>query len=161
MMASFPEELLIAFGMTDIDMSTILGFFGLIFLIIQICLAIQAANYGFSLVSVEETDLTADFLLAKPVGRTKIMTSKLLAAITGLTITNLVVWISSFARASSAAQHRGFSIVLPHGWDADFVVGEKGAKCNAIFDGVGVWIVCAECFWRNDRGGQAGNPVAF
>ncbi len=96
MMASFPEELLIAFGMTDIDMSTILGFFGLIFLIIQICLAIQAANYGFSLVSVEETDLTADFLLAKPVGRTKIMTSKLLAAITGLTITNLVVWISSF-----------------------------------------------------------------
>jgi len=40
MMASFPEELLIAFGMTDIDMSTILGFFGLIFLIIQICLAI-------------------------------------------------------------------------------------------------------------------------
>ena len=96
MMASFPEELLIAFGMTDIDMSTILGFFGLIFLFIQICLAIQAANYGFSLVSVEETDLTADFLLAKPVGRTKILTSKLLAAITGLTITNLVVWISSF-----------------------------------------------------------------
>ena len=96
MMASFPEEFLIAFGMTDIDMSTILGFFGLIFLFIQICLAIQAANYGFSLVSVEETDLTADFLLAKPVGRTKIMTSKFLAAITGLTITNLVVWISSF-----------------------------------------------------------------
>ena len=96
MMASFPEELLIAFGMTDIDMSTILGFFGVLFFIIQICLAIQAANYGFSLVSVEETDLTADFLLAKPVGRTRIMTSKLLAAITGLTITNLIVWISSF-----------------------------------------------------------------
>jgi ABC-2 type transport system permease protein len=96
MMSSFPEEFLIAFGMTDIDMSTILGFFGLIFLFIQICLAIQAANYGFSLVSVEETDLTADFLLAKPVGRTQIMTSKFIAAITGLTITNLVVWISSF-----------------------------------------------------------------
>jgi len=96
MMSSFPEELLIAFGMMDIDMSTILGFFGLVFLFIQICLAIQAANYGFSLVSVEETDLTADFLLAKPVGRTKIMTSKVLAAITGLAITNLVVWISSF-----------------------------------------------------------------
>ncbi len=96
MMASFPEEFLIAFGMTELDMSTILGFFGLIFLFVQICLAIQAANYGFSLVSVEETDLTADFLLAKPVGRTKIMTNKLLAAITGLTITNLVVWISSF-----------------------------------------------------------------
>ena len=95
-MASFPEEFLIAFGMTDMDWSTILGFFGVFFLFVQICLSIQAANYGFALVSVEETDLTADFLLAKPVGRTKIMTSKLLAAITGLTITNLVVWISSF-----------------------------------------------------------------
>ena len=95
-MASFPEEFLIAFGMMDMDWSTILGFFGVFFLFVQICLSIQAANYGFALVSVEETDLTADFLLAKPVGRTKIMTSKLLAAITGLTITNLVVWISSF-----------------------------------------------------------------
>ena len=96
MMASFPEELLIAFGMTDMDLSTVLGFYGVIFLFCQICLAIQAANYGFSLVSIEERELTADFLLAKPVGRTKILTSKLLSAITGLTITNIVVWVSSF-----------------------------------------------------------------
>jgi ABC-2 type transport system permease protein len=40
--------------------------------------------------------MTADFLLTKPVGRTKIMSSKLLSAITGLAITNIVVWISSF-----------------------------------------------------------------
>jgi len=96
MMQKFPKELLMAFGMTNLDMSTILGFYALIFIFCQICIAIQAANYGFSLVSVEERELTADFLLAKPVGRTKILTSKLLAAITGLTITNLVVWISSF-----------------------------------------------------------------
>lgn len=96
MMSKFPKELLMAFGMTNIDMSTVLGFYALIFTFCQICIAIQAANYGFSLVSVEERDLTADFLLAKPVGRTRILTSKLLSAITGLTITNLVVWASSF-----------------------------------------------------------------
>jgi ABC-2 type transport system permease protein len=95
-MSNFPKELLIAFGMTNMDWSNVLGYFGLIFLFCQICLAIQAANYGFSLVSIEENELTADFLLAKPVGRTKIITSKLLAAISGLTITNIVVWISSF-----------------------------------------------------------------
>ncbi|TFG72538.1 MAG: ABC transporter permease, partial [Anaerolineales bacterium] len=39
---------------------------------------------------------TADFLLAKPVGRAHILTSKFLAALTSLTITNLVVWICSF-----------------------------------------------------------------
>ncbi|OGO18169.1 MAG: hypothetical protein A2Z14_18910 [Chloroflexi bacterium RBG_16_48_8] len=96
MMAKFPEELLMAFGMAGIDMSTVLGFYGLVFTFCQLCIAIQAANYGFSLVSVEERDQTADFLLAKPVRRTRILTSKLLAAITGLTITNLVVWISSY-----------------------------------------------------------------
>jgi ABC-2 type transport system permease protein len=96
-MTKFPKELLIAFGMTDLDWSSIVGFYGLIFLFCQICLAVQAANYGFSLVSIEETELTADFLLAKPVSRPKILTTKLLSAITGLTITNIVVWICSFA----------------------------------------------------------------
>jgi ABC-2 type transport system permease protein len=96
-MASFPEEFLIAFGLANMEWSSILGFFGFIFGFIQICLAIQAANYGFASVSVEERDLTADFLLAKPVSRTRILTIKFLAAITGLAITNLVLWISSFA----------------------------------------------------------------
>jgi ABC-2 type transport system permease protein len=96
MMDKFPKELLMAFGMTDMDMATVLGYFGLIFLFCQICLAIQAANYGVSLVSIEERELTADFLLAKPVGRTQILTSKLLAAISSLTITNIVTWIASF-----------------------------------------------------------------
>ena len=97
MMANFPEELLAAFGMTGVDLSAILGYFSLAFLFVQVCLAIQAANYGFSLVSIEEREWTADFLLAKPVGRTQILTSKFLAALCGLTITNVVVWISSFA----------------------------------------------------------------
>jgi ABC-2 type transport system permease protein len=95
MMANFPEELLTAFGMSGVDLSTILGYFSLAFLFVQICLAVQAANYGFSLVSIEEREWTADFLLAKPVGRTQILTSKLLAAISGLLITDAVVWIAS------------------------------------------------------------------
>jgi ABC-2 type transport system permease protein len=97
MMAKFPPELLAAFGLNVGNMSSVMGFFGLIFLFTQICLAIQAGNYGFGLVSIEETELTADFLISKPVSRTQILTSKLLAALTSLTITNLVVWASSFA----------------------------------------------------------------
>jgi ABC-2 type transport system permease protein len=96
MLQQFPKELRMAFGMDGVDLSSVLGFYSFVFVFCQICLAIQAANYGFSLVSIEERELTADFLLAKPVARTKIMTSKLLAALTGLTLTNAVVWISSF-----------------------------------------------------------------
>lgn len=96
LMEKFPKELLIAFGMADMDWSTILGFFGLCFVFIQIFLSIQAANYGFGLVSIEETEWTADFLLSKPVSRTRIMTAKLLAALTALALTQAVIWVSSF-----------------------------------------------------------------
>lgn len=96
LMASFPEELLIAFGMTQMDWSTILGFFSLLFVFSQICLAIQAANYGFGLVSIEETEWTADFLLSKPVSRVNILTSKFLAALASLAITQAIIWGSSF-----------------------------------------------------------------
>ena len=95
-LANYPKELLIAFGLNGVDLSSVLGFFGFIFLFVQICLAIQAASYGFSLTSVEEADRTADFLLTKPVKRTQILTSKLLAAVAGLTVTNAAVWLSSF-----------------------------------------------------------------
>jgi ABC-2 type transport system permease protein len=95
MMANFPPQLLTAFGLSGVDLSTVLGYFSFVFLFAQICLAIQASNYGFGLVSVEEREWTADFLLAKPVGRSQILTSKLLAALTALAITNLVVWVIS------------------------------------------------------------------
>jgi ABC-2 type transport system permease protein len=105
-LSKFPPELLMAFGMNDMDMSTVLGFYSIAFLLCQICLAIQAANYGFALVSVEERDMTADFLLAKPVGRPAILTSKFLAGFSGMTITNLAVWVSSlvFLKAYSAGR---------------------------------------------------------
>jgi ABC-2 type transport system permease protein len=106
----FPRELLIAFGMEDMNMSTILGFFGLIFLFCQICLAIQAANYGFALVSIEERELTADFLLAKPIKRSTILTSKLLSAFTELTITNAVVWITSFIFITINTKDEGYDV---------------------------------------------------
>jgi ABC-2 type transport system permease protein len=94
--ARYPQQLRAALGLDRMDLSTVLGFFSFVFMFVQLCLAIQAANYGFGLVSVEESELTADFLMSKPVSRSQVLTSKLLAALTSLTITNLVIWVSSF-----------------------------------------------------------------
>lgn len=91
----FPPGLREAFSMDKLNMATVLGFYGFVLIFVQLCLAIQAGNIGFGLVSIEETELTADFLLSKPVSRVQIMTSKLLAAFTGLGFTTLVVWIST------------------------------------------------------------------
>ncbi|NOZ51420.1 MAG: ABC transporter permease subunit [Chloroflexi bacterium] len=110
MIANFPPDFLAAFGMNGVDMSTVMGFFSFVFLFVQICLAIQAANYGFGLVSIEESELTVDFLLSKPVTRAHILTSKLLAAFTSLTITNIVVWISSFVVISLFRSGREYEV---------------------------------------------------
>jgi ABC-2 type transport system permease protein len=95
-MARYPQALRAAFGWDRMDLATVLGFYSFVFMFVQLCLAIQASNYGFGLVSIEESELTADFLLSKPVSRAQVLISKLLAALTSLTITNLVVWAASF-----------------------------------------------------------------
>lgn len=110
MLARFPPELLAAFGMQNMDLATVLGFYSFIFFFIQLCLAIQAANYGFGLVSIEESELTADFLLSKPVSRTQVLTSKLLAALTCLVITALVVWVSTFIAISLFREGRAYDM---------------------------------------------------
>lgn len=94
-LAKYPPEVLAAFGMNNMDLAAVLGFFSLIYLFVQLCLAIQAGNYGVGLVSVEEAELTADFLLTRPVSRAHVLTSKLLAALTALLITDVVVWVTS------------------------------------------------------------------
>ena len=109
-LAKYPQELRAAFGMDNMDLATVLGFFSFIFLFVQLCLAVQASNYGFGLVSIEESELTADFLLSKPVSRGQVLTSKLLAALTALTITNLVVWVSSFAAIELFRDQRDYAL---------------------------------------------------
>lgn len=72
------------------SISTLEGFYSFVFVYIVLCGAIQAMNLGVSIVSKEVRDKTADFLLTKPVSRKKILTYKLLAAITSLVITNII-----------------------------------------------------------------------
>lgn len=97
MLKNYPEEMLKAFGMNSgLPLSSVGGYFVFAYAFIQLLLAMQAANLGFGILSVEERDLTADFLLTRPISRTKIYVSKLLAAMTALTITNACIWGFSY-----------------------------------------------------------------
>lgn len=108
-LAKYPPELRAAFGMNNMDLATVLGFYSLLFIFIQLCAAIQSSNYGFGLVSIEESELTADFLLSKPVSRTRILTSKLLAALASLLLTNLVIWASTFLAIEAFSEGRAYN----------------------------------------------------
>lgn len=103
MWQKFPEGLRSAFSMDKLNMSTVLGYYGFVLIFLHLCLSVQASNYGFGLVSIEESELTADFLLSKPVSRMQILTSKLLAALAGLGVTALTV---SAATAAAVALFR-------------------------------------------------------
>lgn len=98
LMDGMPKWLLDFMSMNpELPMGSILGYFASIFTFVQIPLAIQSSNYGFHMLSVEERELTADFLLSKPIKRSKILISKFAAAFISLTIVNAFVWITSFS----------------------------------------------------------------
>jgi len=97
-LANYPEEMLKAFGMNSgLPLSSVLGYLVFIFPFVQLCLAIQASNYGFSILSIEEREFTADYLMSKPVSRIAILNAKFGAAFVALLITNLITWITMIA----------------------------------------------------------------
>ncbi len=89
--------------------TSILGFYSMIFSFIILCGAIQAMNLGTSIISKESRERTADFLLVKPVSRSTIVTSKLLAAFTTLLATDIVfLGVSSLiANSVKSADYSG------------------------------------------------------
>ena len=94
LLAGYPLAMRRAIGLNLENIFTILGFYSYALTFITLCAAIQAMNLGTGIVSKEVREKTADFLLTKPVTRTRILTSKLLAALTSLLITNLVYLLS-------------------------------------------------------------------
>ena len=85
LLEEIPEAFLKAFGMSD-NFSTIIGYTAMICIYIVLCGAIFSCNLGLNAVSVEERDMTADFLISKPITRNRILTTKLLAALTHMLI---------------------------------------------------------------------------
>ena len=103
LMEGFPVELRKAIGLSVDSIATLLGFYSYAFLYLKLTGAIQAMNLGTSILSKETIEKTADFLLTKPVTRTRIITSKLLAALVSLVITNVVFVSAVFLMASFVA----------------------------------------------------------
>ncbi len=96
MIENFPKEFIKAFNVEIMLLGTVLGFYSFIFIYATLLGSIQAMRYGLSVLSIEEREKTADFLISKPVSRNKIIISKILAVITSILITNIVFFIVSY-----------------------------------------------------------------
>ena len=93
--AKMPKSMQIIFGIAGFDVSKASGYFGMLFLYLAIMATIHAVMIGADIISKEESDKTAEFLLSKPVSRNKIITSKLLAALVNILVFNIVTLVSS------------------------------------------------------------------
>lgn len=95
-------------GMGSFDVSTMSGYFAMLFLYIELTAAIHAVLLGSGIIAKEERDKTTEFLVIKPVSRTTIITAKLLAALVGIVVLNIVTLVSSIIMV--AAYNKGDDI---------------------------------------------------
>ncbi|MDP3970572.1 MAG: ABC transporter permease subunit [bacterium] len=93
---NFPPAFKEIIGFSNMAFTSLESFFSLIFMFILVAGGVQAMHLGTAIVSKESRDQTSDFLIAKPVSRTTILSSKLLAAITLLILTNAIYISSTF-----------------------------------------------------------------
>lgn len=97
MLEGFPEAFSAMFGLNELSMSDLFGFYAVEgFLIVVLMGSIYAMMLSSGILSKEEGDKTIEFLLAKPISRREVVTSKLLCYLTNILILNIVLSIVLF-----------------------------------------------------------------
>lgn len=102
----FSIKALLGFG--SFDVSTMAGYFAMLFIYIELTVAIHAALLGAGIIAKEERDKTTEYLMVKPVSRSAVITSKLIAALINIIVINIVTLLSSLVMV--AAYNKGKDI---------------------------------------------------
>jgi ABC-2 type transport system permease protein len=95
LMGAMPESLQTITGMGSFDLSLATGFYGVLFLYMVLLATVHAVLLGATIISKEERDKTAEFLFVKPVSRTKVIVTKMFAALTNVLVLSVVSAITS------------------------------------------------------------------
>ena len=101
-LSNYPDSLRNALGINIDLLDTALGYYSsFILTIMLVCSAIEAMILGVSILSKEIREKTADFLYSKPVTRSQIITSKILASFTLLIVSNIIYTVCLFFALSA------------------------------------------------------------
>ncbi len=107
-----PHSVKALLGMGSFDVTTMSGFFAMLFLYVELAVAIHAALLGAGIIAKEERDKTSEFLMIKPVSRNAVITSKLLAAFVNVTVVNIVTLIASLAMVASYNKGKDITVEI-------------------------------------------------
>ena len=135
-MDTFPPAMLEAFSLNAFNLTTVTGFFGVMFSYYALLLCIAAAMWGSDIISKEERDKTVEFALTLPVTRSRVVTAKTLAALVNCIGLLLITW--------------GASLVASQPYNPDSAFYTFTALCmvalflmQLIFLAVGIFLGCA------------------
>lgn len=133
---AMPPALLDAMSMRGFNLTTLAGFYGIMFIYYGLMGAIAAAMWGSGIISKEERDKTVEFSLVLPVSRSRVVTAKALAALVMCVLFVLITWGVSIAGAQSYSPDRAFYDFLALEMQAMFAI-------ELVFLAIGLLLGCA------------------
>lgn len=149
LLASFPEGFLKAFGMDKLNLSDPLGFYSSkLYSFVALIGGIFGATLGSSILAKEEEYKTIEFLLAKPISRSKIITSKLLSIFLCLALFNLLIGIATLL---------GFVLFVEKAYDIYILLALLAAPWFAHLFFASIALVGSLLFSRR----KAANPLGI
>jgi len=135
-MDSMPAQLLDAMQMRSFNLTTLEGFFGVMFIYFAMMGAMAAAMWGSEAISREERDRSAEFSLVLPVSRSRVVTTKLLAALVNCVLFVIFTWLISIYAVQVYKPAAGFYQFLRLEMLAMYLL-------ELIFLAIGVLLACA------------------
>jgi len=133
---SLPASVIDAMGMRAFNLTTLNGFYGIMFVYFSLMGGIAATLWGSDIISKEERDKTVEFSLVLPVTRSRVITSKALAALVNCIVLTLVSAVVSVGVAQRYNPDQSFYNFLILEMEAMFIV-------ELIFLAVGLLLGCA------------------
>lgn len=143
---AMPKAVLDAMDMQAFNLTTLNGFYGLMFLYFALMGAVAAAMWGSTIISKEERDRTVEFSLVLPVSRSRVITAKALAALVHCVALVLITWGVSLVAVRSYQPDQAFYDFLRLQMLAMFLI-------ELIFLAVGLLLGCAMKHYK--RSGSA------
>jgi ABC-2 type transport system permease protein len=133
---SMPSAVVNALNLNAFNLTTVSGFFGIMFTYYALMVSIAAVMWGSDIIAKEERDKTVEFSLTMPVTRSRLITAKTLAV-----LTNCVALLLATALES---------IISMAGYQPDSAFYKFFALCmlalffiQLIFLGIGILLGCA------------------
>jgi ABC-2 type transport system permease protein len=132
---SMPPAMLDVFNMRAFNLTTLSGFYGIMFIYFGLMGAIASAMWGSDIISKEERDKTVEFSLVLPVSRSRVITAKALAALVNCVAFVLITWGMSLVAVQSFNPNQAFNSYLALQMRAMFVI-------ELIFLSLGLLLGC-------------------